>query len=324
LASCEGLNDSLLHKWLNKCGSAIRKLDISWCAKLTSQAVDIIVQYCSVLEDLLMIKHSTSIDEIEDCTSDIQKICTKYRNQLKNFQFSGINETGLGIIGDTLSSSLTSFAMPFSLVGDNAVQLFVTKCPQLDQLGLEMCKNISPELVKQLRTNLQVTASHTPEDFAVELSLGDEDDTVISIRLKAWSEDIDVLQTVRPILPEGISEHTDVLRCNAEASQVFQLFSKAGFDDITIKEDSDDSGDEMIPCTTCKEQCLEEELLICDECESGYHPECINPPLKELLPEEDYWICENCKGDKSNEEELDGHSRKKAQSLIIIVHNNSQ
>jgi len=50
---------------------------------------------------------------------------------------------------------------------------------------------------------------------------------------------------------------------------------------------------------------------MCEECELGFHYDCVNPPLQEI-PEEGYWVCDECKsGQNGGEEDLEGHSRKK-------------
>ncbi|XP_026331879.1 E3 ubiquitin-protein ligase UHRF1-like [Hyposmocoma kahamanoa] len=60
---------------------------------------------------------------------------------------------------------------------------------------------------------------------------------------------------------------------------------------------------EMTPCKDCgcflclgKEN--PEKIVLCDECNNGYHMKCLIPPLKEL-PEED-WYCPSCKRDPTD------------------------
>ncbi|XP_049885091.1 E3 ubiquitin-protein ligase UHRF1-like [Pectinophora gossypiella] len=61
--------------------------------------------------------------------------------------------------------------------------------------------------------------------------------------------------------------------------------------------------DEEAPCKDCGcYLCLgkenPEKIVLCDECNNGYHMHCLNPPLKEL-PEED-WYCPSCKRDPND------------------------
>ncbi|CAH2004540.1 unnamed protein product [Acanthoscelides obtectus] len=39
-------------------------------------------------------------------------------------------------------------------------------------------------------------------------------------------------------------------------------------------------------------------IILCDECNFGYHLSCLNPPL-ESVPDEEYWYCPECKIDES-------------------------
>ncbi|CAH2985650.1 unnamed protein product [Chilo suppressalis] len=61
--------------------------------------------------------------------------------------------------------------------------------------------------------------------------------------------------------------------------------------------------DEEAPCKDCGcYLCLgkefPEKIVLCDECNNGYHMNCLSPPLKEL-PEED-WYCPSCKRDPND------------------------
>ncbi|XP_018572895.1 E3 ubiquitin-protein ligase UHRF1-like [Anoplophora glabripennis] len=51
-------------------------------------------------------------------------------------------------------------------------------------------------------------------------------------------------------------------------------------------------------CRVCagKESC--DTMILCDECDYGYHIACLSPPL-ESVPEEDEWYCPDCKTDVS-------------------------
>lgn len=41
-------------------------------------------------------------------------------------------------------------------------------------------------------------------------------------------------------------------------------------------------------CHTCGKKDRPDELLLCDECNMGFHISCLDPPL-EKIPEEDEW-----------------------------------
>lgn len=70
-------------------------------------------------------------------------------------------------------------------------------------------------------------------------------------------------------------------------------------------------------CKVCAGKNDEHELLLCDECDYGYHLGCLNPPL-ETIPNEDYWYCPECKNDeneivKAGDKLKDSKKKSKAQ-----------
>lgn len=46
-------------------------------------------------------------------------------------------------------------------------------------------------------------------------------------------------------------------------------------------------------CEICMQSTREDRMLLCDGCDSGYHLECLNPPL-EHVPVEENWYCPEC------------------------------
>lgn len=62
-------------------------------------------------------------------------------------------------------------------------------------------------------------------------------------------------------------------------------------------------------CEICKTDEDEANILLCDDCDRGYHLGCLSPPLKKV-PKED-WICDACivnRGDDYGFEEGDEHT----------------
>ena len=49
---------------------------------------------------------------------------------------------------------------------------------------------------------------------------------------------------------------------------------------------------EDVSCVMCGSGELEEELLICEECDVSYHLNCLDPPLPSIPPGE--WNCPTC------------------------------
>ncbi|XP_050422764.1 E3 ubiquitin-protein ligase UHRF1-like isoform X2 [Adelges cooleyi] len=66
-----------------------------------------------------------------------------------------------------------------------------------------------------------------------------------------------------------------------------------------IKCKDDDKKDCMdCGCRVCGGKENEDKQLMCDECNHPYHMTCLNPPLK-ALPEDDDWYCPACKNDEN-------------------------
>ncbi|CAG9812763.1 unnamed protein product [Phaedon cochleariae] len=51
-------------------------------------------------------------------------------------------------------------------------------------------------------------------------------------------------------------------------------------------------------CRVCRGKDSCDTMILCDECDYGYHISCLNPPL-ESVPDEDEWYCPECKTDDS-------------------------
>lgn len=49
-------------------------------------------------------------------------------------------------------------------------------------------------------------------------------------------------------------------------------------------------------CSVCSKKDNADNIILCDECDKGYHIQCLTPPL-DKLPEEDNWYCPECKTD---------------------------
>ncbi|XP_025424054.1 E3 ubiquitin-protein ligase UHRF1-like [Sipha flava] len=58
-------------------------------------------------------------------------------------------------------------------------------------------------------------------------------------------------------------------------------------------------------CTICGGKDRENEQLLCDECDNPFHISCLNPPLKEV-PKDDDWYCPSCKVDEGEIVEAGG------------------
>ena len=67
------------------------------------------------------------------------------------------------------------------------------------------------------------------------------------------------------------------------------------FEEVTIVysqergEDSGPSVPEELECTVCHKPTQAEVMILCDQCQEGYHILCLDPPLK-TVPEGD-WYC---------------------------------
>ncbi|EKX42383.1 hypothetical protein GUITHDRAFT_73973, partial [Guillardia theta CCMP2712] len=47
-----------------------------------------------------------------------------------------------------------------------------------------------------------------------------------------------------------------------------------------------------IECEVCRRRDGENELILCDRCDKGWHMKCLDPPLR-CVPQEE-WFCEAC------------------------------
>lgn len=63
-------------------------------------------------------------------------------------------------------------------------------------------------------------------------------------------------------------------------------------DPVSVHSLSDNDDDDPTYCQVCHQCDREERMLLCDYCDSGFHLECLNPPLDEV-PDGD-WFCSRC------------------------------
>ncbi|KAJ3106526.1 hypothetical protein HDU97_006119 [Phlyctochytrium planicorne] len=56
---------------------------------------------------------------------------------------------------------------------------------------------------------------------------------------------------------------------------------------------SSESSDEFDGCEICGSMRDEDRILLCDNCDNGYHLDCLNPPLTSV-PQADEWFCPDC------------------------------
>nr|XP_054761377.1 PHD and RING finger domain-containing protein 1-like [Lytechinus pictus] len=77
-------------------------------------------------------------------------------------------------------------------------------------------------------------------------------------------------------------------------------------------QEAHDEDEDPTYCEVCGECDREDRLLLCDECDAGYHCECLTPPLVHIPIEE--WYCPNCATpdheDESSEEEYMSNLRR--------------
>jgi remodeling and spacing factor 1 len=69
-----------------------------------------------------------------------------------------------------------------------------------------------------------------------------------------------------------------------------------------VSEESEESGEdddeeeEEFPCKKCGKSDQPDWILLCDDCDVGYHAACLRPALM-LIPEGD-WFCPHCEHKK--------------------------
>ena len=74
----------------------------------------------------------------------------------------------------------------------------------------------------------------------------------------------------------------------------------------SVDEESDggDSVDADMACTICKSADNDDEMLVCDGCNEGYHFRCVG---LEGIPETEEWYCKDCSSVLSAETYLKRH-----------------
>jgi hypothetical protein len=58
--------------------------------------------------------------------------------------------------------------------------------------------------------------------------------------------------------------------------------------------------EEDVACENCKSKEHADQMLLCDNCDFGYHMLCLNPPLY-TIPETN-WYCSDCQNANFNQE----------------------
>jgi len=115
--------------------------------------------------------------------------------------------------------------------------------------------------------------------------------------------------SANPVTLEQVQAASAKLNDALQASPASRMSSSAN---LPMAKAFSPDGEEMIPGDYC-EVCMSLEdapsMLLCDECDKGYHLHCLNPPLK-AVPKDD-WICDACiinHGDDYGFEEGDDHT----------------
>jgi hypothetical protein len=69
--------------------------------------------------------------------------------------------------------------------------------------------------------------------------------------------------------------------------------------DLTLAQVDDD-----LECEGCGSPHHEADMLLCDNCLEGWHIWCLTPPLQQVPPEEEPWLCAKCKAAGVTEEDI--------------------
>ncbi|XP_013098608.2 serine/arginine repetitive matrix protein 2 [Stomoxys calcitrans] len=105
--------------------------------------------------------------------------------------------------------------------------------------------------------------------------------------IEAWSKNvqtcpIDRLEFERIIVRESYENRRIVREINVDPNAAKEL----------ILDDDPDDVDDVTNCEECGRPDREDVMLLCDQCNQGYHMDCLSSPLSEIP--EGSWYCDNC------------------------------
>lgn len=71
---------------------------------------------------------------------------------------------------------------------------------------------------------------------------------------------------------------------------------------VDAKSQVEEPQEDPTYCEVCQRCDREARMLLCDGCDSGYHLECLDPPLDEI-PNDEHWYCSECSRNTQNQAE---------------------
>lgn len=114
--------------------------------------------------------------------------------------------------------------------------------------------------------------------------------------IEAWSKNvqtcpIDRLEFQRIIVRESFENRRIVREINVDPNAAKEL----------ILIDDDEELEDVTNCEICGRPDREDVMLLCDQCNQGYHMDCLSEPLTEIP--EGSWYCDNCVDSEDEEED---------------------
>lgn len=115
----------------------------------------------------------------------LKQICEHYRTTLKELECSHLTDNSLAVIANTIAPSLRYLSVMCSNISDTNLRSFLSGCSMLETLDLTLCMSVAPTTVQHIREFIkEVIASHTPEDFTLELSTGEDGKIIATPKLR--------------------------------------------------------------------------------------------------------------------------------------------
>jgi len=228
LAGCNIVTDQIFHSWITKCGKTLRTIDIDYCPQLTMVSVQHILQNCPRVEALM-------IAEIAGLEGDfLHQIIANYGTTLQRFSLSNISGEGLRFLGNSIGKQLTHVSIPGSnTITDALIEEFIALCPNLRELTVVFCRGISCATVEKLRaeTELEVIASHTPDDFSVEI-LADDKMVLVVFYLQGTRQTVPLEDLPTDLLPQGLTQHGHSIYFAGNPKELEAALEEAGFSEV--------------------------------------------------------------------------------------------
>lgn len=107
--------------------------------------------------------------------------------------------------------------------------------------------------------------------------------------IEAWSKNvqtcpIDRIEFDRIVVRDNFENRRIVREINVDANRITK--------ELVLDDEADGTNEDVTSCEICNSPEREDVMLLCDECNQGYHMDCLTPRLTQIP--EGSWYCDNC------------------------------